>query len=367
MGRAVRIAVGGWALVLLAAGEIAGIVTNHGVGGDFLAGIYYPAHAVAHGVVPYGDPRVAGPLQESVYPASAFVPFAWLGLLGPHGAVAVWLVLMTGAAAAALYVLGVRDLRCYALWLLTPMMLSTIAIGNATVLVVFFVALAWRFRDRQWPAGLALAAAIATKLFAAPLVVWLVATKRYRAAAVAAAGGCAMIVVAWGSIGFAAIGRYPSILSANDHLWSPDGPYLQGLLQQLHASTTLALGAGILVAAMLLAGVWVAGDVGGYTLAACAAIVLSPVAWVGYAGLLIVPLTVVWPRWSRGWLLLLGTYISWYYSPIPYRSPGLSVLTLALVAAIAVVVLRNDARVRPTTRRLAPWTPTRPSSASSAA
>ena len=366
MGGAVRIAVG-WALVLLAAVEVAGIVSNHEVGADFLSGVYYPAHAVAHGVVPYGDPRVPGPLQESVYPASAFVPFAWIGLLGPHGAAAVWLALMTAAAAATLLVLGVRDPRCYALWLLTPMMLSTIAIGNATVLVVFFVALAWRFRDRSSAAGLALAAAIATKLFAAPLVVWLVATKRYRAAAVAVAGAFAMIAVAWGAIGFAAIGRYPAILSANDHLWSPDGPYLQGLLQQLHAPTGIALGAGIVVAGALLAGVWAAGDVGGYTLAASAAIVLSPVAWIGYAGLLVVPLAAAWPRWSRAWLLLLGTDVSWYYSPIPYRSPGLSVCTLALVAAIVVAVLRSEARGRPTARRLAPWTPTRPSSASSAA
>jgi glycosyl transferase family 87 len=367
MGRAVRIALGGSALVLLAAVEIAGIVGNHGIGSDFAGTVYHPARAVVHGSTPYGDPRISGPLAGSVYPPSAFVPFAWLGFLGHDAAVAIWLVLMTAAAAATLRVLGVRDVRCYAVWLLTPMMLSTIAIGNATTLVVLLVAVAWRFRDRAWIVGLTLAAAIATKLFAAPLVVWLVATRRYRAAAIAAAGAPALILAAWASIGFSDIGRYPSILSANDRIWSPDGPYLQGLLEQLHSPSKVALGAGVVVAAMLLWGVWVAGDVGGYTLAACAAIVLSPVAWIGYTGLLIVPLAAAWPRWSRPWLLLLGTYVSWYYFPIAYRSPGLSVCTLGLVAAIVTSVLRKDVRRIAPPRRLGRWTPTRSSSASSAA
>lgn len=367
MGHSLRIALGGLAVLVLAAGELAGIVSNHGIGGDFLAGIYEPARAVVHGVVPYGDPRLAGPLRESVYPASAFVPFAWIALLGHDGAVASWLVLMTAAAAATLRVLGVRDLRCYALWLLTPMMLSTIAIGNATVLVVFLVALVWRYRDRPLIAGLSLAGAIGLKLFAAPLVVWLIATKRYRAAACATVGAAAVILGAWATIGFAAIGRYPSILSANDHLWSPNGPYLQGLLQQLHVSSRLALGAGVVAAALLLIGAWFVSDIGAFALAACAAIIISPVAWIGYAGMLVVPLAVVSPQWSRVWLFLAGTYISWYYSPIPFKTPGLSVCTLGLVAAIVAVVLRSAEHRRSTARRLRPWTPTQPSSVSSAA
>jgi len=361
VARSARIAFGAWALALLAAAEIAGIVADHGIGSDFVAGVYHPAQAVVHGIVPYGDPRVPGPLAESVYPPSAFVPFAWLGLLGYAGAVAVWLVLMTAAAVGTLWVLGVRDLRCYALWLLTPMMLSTIAIGNATTLVVFLVALVWRFRDRAWIAAAALAAAIATKLFAAPLLLWLVATKRYRAAALAAVGAPALVLAAWAAIGFSAIGRYASILSANDRLFSGSGPYLQGLLQQLHASPNVALACGVATAALLLAAAWFAGDLGGFALAACAAIVMSPVAWIGYAGLLVIPLAVRWARWSRAWLLLLGTCISWYFSPIAFRSPALSVCTLALVAAIVFVVRA------PAARRLGPWTPTRSSSASSAA
>jgi alpha-1,2-mannosyltransferase len=330
-----------WTLLVLGWIEIAGIVSNQGIGTDFLAGIYYPARAVAHGVVPYGDPRVAGPLAESVYPPSAFVPFAWLGLLGHDAAVAVWLLLMAAAACATLWLLGVRDPRCYALWLLTPMMLSTVAVGNATTLVILFVAVLWRWRDSPLVAACALVAAIATKLFAAPLIVWLIATRRYRAAALTAAGVPLVILSCWAVVGFAAIERYSSILAANNHIFSPSGPYVQGFVLQLHGSPQIAIAGGVTVAVILLAAAWFAGDFGGFVLASCAAVILSPVAWIGYMGLLVIPLATRWPRWSRAWLVLLGTFISWYYSPIDYASPQLSVCTLALGGLIVATVLRG--------------------------
>ena len=133
-------------MLLLAWTEITGIVGNHGIGDDFAHTVYSPAVAVVHGMSPYGDPRIPGPLAGSVYPPSAFLPVAWIGLLGHDAAVAVWLVLMSAAACATLLVLGVRDFRCFALWLMTPMMLSTIAIGNATVLVILLVAVLWRWQ-----------------------------------------------------------------------------------------------------------------------------------------------------------------------------------------------------------------------------
>lgn len=151
-----------------------------------------------------------------------------MGLLSRDAAVTAWLLLMSAAACATLLILGVRDLRCFGLWLLTPMMLSTLAIGNATILVILFVAILWRWRDTPRVAAAALTAAIATKLFVAPLIVWLIATKRYRAAVLTAIGTPAVILTAWAIIGFSAIGRYASILSANADIFSDDGPYRKG-------------------------------------------------------------------------------------------------------------------------------------------
>ena len=60
------------------------------------------------------------------------------------------------------------------------------------------LALAWRYRERARVAGLAVGVAVAAKLFVAPLVVWLLLTRRFRAAA-------------W------AVGRPPSSCSAPGH------------------------------------------------------------------------------------------------------------------------------------------------------
>ena len=53
---------------------------------------------------------------------------------------------------------------------------------------------------------------IALKLFFWPLLVWLVATRRYRAAALTAAASLAFVFVPWAGIGFAGLGDYVHLL-----------------------------------------------------------------------------------------------------------------------------------------------------------
>lgn len=322
-------------MLIAAVMEVSAVADHHGLGSDFAGTIYHPAEAVVHGRTPYGDPRVAGPLAGSVYPPSAFVPFALLGLLPRAAAVTLWIALLVAAAVATLWILGVRDPRLYALWLLTPMVLSTAAIGNATVLVVFLTALMWRYRDRAVVAGAALAGAVAIKLFVAPLVVWLAATRRYRAAAYATGIAAAAILGAWAVIGFSGLGRYASILRANRDVFGGDGPYVQQLVLQLGGSSGAALAAGIAVAALLLVAARRSPPVTGLALALAASIVLAPVGWIGYLGLLAIPLAVLWPALSGPWLVLLvGSYAHWYYAPLVYGSAALSVLTLVLASTV---------------------------------
>ena len=84
---------------------------------------------------------------------------------------------------AALWILGVRDWRCYVIALTSPVVVHGLYYGNLTIVMVLLVALAWRYRERARIAGLALGAAVAAKLFVWPLVVWLLLTRRFRAAA----------------------------------------------------------------------------------------------------------------------------------------------------------------------------------------
>jgi hypothetical protein len=281
-----------------------------------------------------------------IYPPSAFLPVTWLGLL-PHAvAVGIWVTVMFAASAATLRVLGVRDLRCYFFWLLSPPILSTIVIGNATTIVVLLAALLWRWRHSPDRAGLSLAAAIAIKLFLAPLAVWLVVRRRYRAAVYALIAAPLAVLVAWACIRFSALTRYPAIVSANDHTFAKNSPFLQGLVLQLRGSATLSLAIGLAAAAVLLCAARAVGDLGSYSLALAACVLLAPVAQIGYIALLFVPFIILRPVLSKAWWLLAVTYAHWYYSPIPYTSAALSVVTLLLAAALVLFPLREERRGR---------------------
>jgi hypothetical protein len=65
---------------------------------------------------------------------------------------------------------------------------------------------------------------------------------------------------------------------------------------------------------------------------------MSPVAWVFYAGILIVPLAAA--RVARAWWLplLLSWAVAWWHTPLDYGSAGLSVTALMLCVLVAVPV-----------------------------
>jgi Glycosyltransferase family 87 len=324
----------GMLLVLLAAIEVYRIAAHDLIGSDFRSTIWLPAHALVTGGSPYGPGDLAG----SVYPPSAFVPLAWLGLSSFAAAATLWTIVSLAAALATLWVLDVRDWRCYLLWMLNAVTLSTALTGNATTLIVLLVALMWRYRDVATKAGAALGAAIAIKLFAAPLVLWLAFTRRYRAAAYAAAGSVLAIALAWAAIGFDGLRGYLGVLDRNNEAYSGDGPFLQGLLQQRGVDDRAALVISVLAATILLgcAWLWRADEVRSLALAMLAVLVAPPVAWVGYVTLLVIPLAVRSPRFNAWWLVFVGfAYVHWWDSPLEFRSAGLSVATLALTVVLA--------------------------------
>lgn len=328
----------GAVLLLMAAVEIVEIARHDFFANDFRVTLWEPAHAVLQGNDPYGD---AG----SVYPPSAFVPLVPLGALPFDVAAAVWVTVSLAAAAATLAVLGVRDWRCYLLWLLNSAVLSTAMTGNATVIVGLCLALLFRYRGRAG-GPVALAVAIAVKLFVAPMVLWLAFTGRVRAAALACVSAAVFAAVAWKTIGFEGLSGYPDQLTDNNRRFSDDGPLVQGLVQQLGGSGRVALLVGLSVAAVCAFAAWVRrdDDVVSFALILAAAIVASPIAWVGYATLLFIPLAARTPRFTPAWLLLLGfSYAHWWHSPFMFGTAPLSIATIAMTAlALAAVVTKAD-------------------------
>ena len=83
------------------------------------------------------------------------------------------------------------------------------------------IAAVWRYRDRRWVVALAAGLLVALKLFFWPVLVWLVATRRYRTAGFAAATSVFFVLVPWAGIGFAGLRGYPHLLSS---VSSSEGP-----------------------------------------------------------------------------------------------------------------------------------------------
>lgn len=123
---------------------------------DFRGTIFDPGRAVLHGHSPYPPPTPSGvDGQPSVYPPPVFLAAIPITALPFPAAAAIWSALLVAAAALALWLLEVRDWRCYLVAFASPVLWSSIAWGSPTMLVLLAVAAAWRYRDRALLAGAA--------------------------------------------------------------------------------------------------------------------------------------------------------------------------------------------------------------------
>src|SRR6478609_7254749 len=107
---------------------------------------------VLHGRNPYPSvlPEVAQQrlFRPFVYPAPAAVALAPISLLPLGVASALWGVLSVASLAGALYLLGVRDWRCYGVVFLWPATWSGLTNGTISPELVLGCAALWRFRSR---------------------------------------------------------------------------------------------------------------------------------------------------------------------------------------------------------------------------
>jgi len=239
------------------------------------AGLHY-----LHGNSPYGH----SVSEAFVYPPPAALLFAPLALLPYHVAAGAFLAVSLAAVVGALWILGVRDRRLYAATFLSPAVLTALTVGTITPLLLLGLAALWRFRDRR-VAAIPAALLIVLKLFLWPVLVWLLVTGRKRAAAEAVVLSTALTLVGWSWIGFADIGRYPSIL---DQLVRAEGA----------KSYALANGraAGLLLGGAVVAALWAGRRLGErrlFAIAIVGAILASPIVWLHYFALLTIVFAVL--------------------------------------------------------------------------
>jgi len=280
------------------------------IGFDFEGTLWNAGAAILDGRSPYPAPVIAevDAGNPALYPPLLMVLVAPLTLLPWWVGVTLWTALLGAALALALYLLDVRDPRCYLLALICAPVINGLIWGNATLLLVPLVALAWRWRDRWLRAGVLIGLAIAAKLFLWPLVFWLLGTRRYRAAGAAATTAVAAVFIPWAVIGFDGLRSYPDLLRVAEDIYAVHGYSVATMLSALGVETDLAtrgaLAVGVSIAALAIVVGRRGRDEISVSLAVLAAILGSPIVWEYYYVLLLVPLAIARPRFSGLWMIL---------------------------------------------------------------
>jgi hypothetical protein len=246
---------------------------------------------------------------------------------------------LVGCTAGTLRVLGVRDWRCYGAAYLSIPVLHDLRLGAISLVLALAVALTWRWRDRA-RAALPLAFAIVAKVFLWPLLVWLLATRRLRLARRTIALGLGATLLAWAAIRFAGLAEYPHLLDVLSSIeqgagYSPASALLAlGLGATAARVLAIAFGLGLLGACAVLGRR--GDDRRSLTLALAASLALSPIVWLHYFVLLLVPISLARRSLALVWVVPLLFWLTPYEDQAePWRVvAGLAIAAVALGLAL---------------------------------
>lgn len=344
-------------LVAFAALSIAHFLAGFNAGSlafDFRGAFLPAAHAVWGGESPY--PPVEGPALASqtayVYPpllAYVVIPFT---ILSETVASVLAVLVVAALLVATLALLGVRDVRCYAATFLWAPTTNVLHMASSSILLAFAAALAWKYRATVWPLAAAVGLAVATKIILWPLLVWTLATRRLRPTWLAVAIGGGVTLALWWLLDFDGLERYPAMLNRLTALEAEDSYSLVGAFSELGlgnvAARALASAVGVLLLAALVFVARRGDDFRSFTLALAASLAFSPIIWLHYFVLLLVPLAIARPRFSAIWLMPLVLFLT----PLNGNGELIQPLLPALVAAAVLTV----ALVSPERQRTVPTT-----------
>lgn len=284
-----------------------------------------------------------------VYPALSAVVFAPTALLAPSVGAVVFTLVGVCVAPATLALLGVRDWRVYAVALVWLPVCAGWLTANESLFMALGLAGVWRWRDRPGVAGFLVAAMISLKPLMWPLVLWLIATRRWRASAHSLVWGVLLNAVAWSLVGFDQVGSYLHAVSVDASSSWRLGFGVPALLGHLGAGRTAGIALMVILSAALIAAVLHSGLVRGnqvqaLTLAVLLAIISSPLLWSHYLALLLVPLALLRPRFNWLWALPVAMWVS----PPDVRAHLWQVAVFWTAGGLMLTALLLQAAGRPT-------------------
>lgn len=322
---------------------------HDGRGEDFRLQYWRAGWLVLHGLSPYVG--VHGPVgfrfPYPAFTALVFVPFALVprALSGD-----LFTLICLAAPLLSLKVLNVRDWRLYGLVLLLAPVVAGWQTSNLTLLLGLGIALLWRYRERPVVSGALVAILVSLKPFMWPFALWLLATRRWKAAAHAAVFGLVIQVVSWSVLGFDQIRPFLHLTGMVSHTFRRAGYGIAASLMNMGASQSAATAVALLVCAAVFASCVYAGRRRGGQPALVLAVALtfcaSPLVWTHYFALLIVPLAIIRPRLSPVW----GIPILLWACPLGTPQAWECALALTTVAAVIGLLVSSDPRPQLITR-----------------
>jgi alpha-1,2-mannosyltransferase len=327
-------------------------LSHHWLAQDFVKAYYPAAHRLLDGGNPYAvtSAQIANG-SAFVYPALSAVLLAPLALVASGVAAHIYTLLCFVLVPATLWVGGVRDWRVYGVTLLWFPMIIGWEGENISVPLMLLAATAWRYREQPPVAGIAVAVAISMKPFMWPLGLWLLATRRFRAAMWTFAGGLLFNLLAWYTVGFSQISTYLHLAGRDTGALWRGGYGMLALAHHLGAGqgagyALLVLLAVPLAATVLHRGLARGDDRGALVLTVALMLVASPLVWIHYFVLLALPLALARPRFSALWLVPLAM---WLLPP----GPGVSGWQFALAWVLVGVGILRALQGGPVGRRSA--------------
>jgi hypothetical protein len=328
------------------------LVVANALGHEFAFDVHYAflpaAHDVVHGASPYTgvNSQAVRDGYAYLYPPLAAYLLAPLTLLPPLGAEILATLLVAACVPATLLLLGVRDWRCYAVVVLWMPIVAGIQSANVTLPMVLGLALLWRYRDRTVVVAIVAGVLVALKLFFWPVLLWLVATRRYRSAGLAAVASAFFVLIPWGGIGFAGLRGYPHLLTTVANREGPDSYSLAALVHFAVPSWTAAIAVETLVGVGVLLLALAAGrrgrDRDAFALAIVGILALTPLLEIHYLAALAVVVALYSRRLSVAWFLPL---LMWG-APEPNNGSGVQRVHILLVVAVTLFFLLSEWRPR---------------------
>lgn len=274
--------------------------------------------AALHGREIY--PAIGSPAIYSgsafVYPAVTVWPFVLLALAPAGLAGAIYFVVSACAVIAATTVQSHRDHWIPVLVLGTAFTITGLQLGSLSPLLFVGVVCLWQLRDRPAIFGLVAAPVIVSKLFLAPLLVWPLLAKRYRAFAWATSLTALLLAISFAT-GSLSLPRYLQLLSELGSHEAQAGFGLIGLLRNLSLTPSAAQASAFGVATVVMGSAYAyylrSRDEGIlYGAGIVWALLLTPVLWSHYFVLLPAALLTLDAR--RRWFIALAI-ASWVIAP----------------------------------------------------